>query len=421
MKILWFTNTPCSAVGVLNLGINTGGWLISLEKELKKIDSIDLNICFYYNKKTTSFEHNGTHFYPIFRKKRRFKVLKFWDRLFVNQRCNDEREVKELFAIISDIQPEIIHIHGTEDNFGLIQGKVDIPTVVSIQGILNPYYEKNYSGIPEQVTKRYESVLNKLFLRSTNSQYKIFQQKSERELEIFKHTKFILGRTDWDRRITNLLVPQSSYYISNEILRSSFYQYIWDKTKFSDSIQIVTIIKDSLYKGFETIVDAVVLLQQHSDLKFNWNVIGLKSTSNTVKIVKKWKNVDYSKLNISFHSSLAEQQVIDLLLASDIYCQVSHIENSPNSLAEAMILGMPIIATFAGGTSSMLENNKEGILVQEGEAYSIAGSILELSKNFTMANQYGKCAKERALHTHNGKNIAKRLIDTYSEVISKYK
>lgn len=40
----------------------------------------------------------------------------------------------------------------------------------------------------------------------------------------------------------------------------------------------------------------------------------------------------------------------------------SHIENSPNNLCEAMILGMPCIATDAGGTSTLLSNMKDGLL-----------------------------------------------------------
>ena len=50
------------------------------------------------------------------------------------------------------------------------------------------------------------------------------------------------------------------------------------------------------------------------------------------------------------------------MLKSDIFVSASHIENSPNNVAEAMILGMPCIATFAGGTSSYIEDNKNGIL-----------------------------------------------------------
>ena len=41
-------------------------------------------------------------------------------------------------------------------------------------------------------------------------------------------------------------------------------------------------------------------------------------------------------------------------------------ENSPNSLAEAMVSGMPIIAYNVGGISSMFENGKSGILVEAG-------------------------------------------------------
>lgn len=43
---------------------------------------------------------------------------------------------------INDFKPDIIHVHGTENNFGLIREHIDsnIPIVCSIQGLINPYY-----------------------------------------------------------------------------------------------------------------------------------------------------------------------------------------------------------------------------------------------------------------------------------------
>lgn len=89
------------------------------------------------------------------------------------------------------------------------------------------------------------------------------------------------------------------------------------------------------------------------------------------------------------------------------------IENSPNSLCEAMLLGLPIIVSYAGGTSSILNNGEEGILVQDGYPYSLAGAIIEVANNFPMAKNVRTHAEER----HDKNKIVNNLINTYNSII----
>ena len=60
------------------------------------------------------------------------------------------------------------------------------------------------------------------------------------------------------------------------------------------------------------------------------------------------------------------------MLASDLYVSASHIENSPNSVAEAQLIGMPCIATGVGGTATYIEHNISGIIVPPGDPYALA-------------------------------------------------
>lgn len=73
-----------------------------------------------------------------------------------------------------------------------------------------------------------------------------------------------------------------------------------------------------------------------------------------------------------------------------IFIHPSHIDNSPNGLCEAMLLGMPIIAIYAGGIPSLLVNRREGLLVQDGDPYAMAGAIIELLKDAGLAKGFGK-------------------------------
>jgi glycosyltransferase involved in cell wall biosynthesis len=415
MKVLWFANTACSAAKKLGLHEYAGGWLSSLEAELNRLPGVELAVCFYINRDVDHFIFGNTKYFPVVRKRKQFKVSRFLADFFANFENTDKKELVALNNIIEQYQPDVIHVHGSEDNFGLIAETCKIPIVISIQGLLTIYAEKYFDGIPFSIVKKYERPYNKLIRKTFSFKFALFQRKSIREKRILKMVNYVFGRTEWDKHATSILSPQSKYFVSNEILRTPFYNNVWSKTQFHTPLQIVTTLSDSLYKGFETIVNTCNVLLQQTGLSFEWHILGITHESDVVRLVHLWKNAE--PLNIYFHGQKDENQIMEFLKNSDIYVQPSHIENSPNSLCEAMALGMPIIASFAGGTNSLLEHNKEGLLFQPGEHYSLAGKILYLSANFQTAAEMAVAARKRAILRHNKEEIITSLLEKYNKMI----
>lgn len=415
-RILWLSPTPCGAIEKMAPNIVVGGWLQSLEKQLVCCEDIELHVIFYHESALKHFKFNKTDYYPIVCTNCDTKFGKLINKISLSNK-NDEKDLLKIKCLIDTIQPDLIHVHGTENNFGLIQKYIDIPVVISIQGLLSPYEEKFFSGISQFHSFIYEGIKSKIFFNSANSLFKRMKKNALREKEILKLSKYILGRTDWDKRITRILAPESRYFVSNEILRSVFYDHVWDKSNFERRIQIVSTSTGNLYKGLETIVKVSQILSSNSNVSFEWVVVGQSENGYLAKLVKRLLKVNYSDLNIHFKGKKTSDELVKILVDSDIYCQVSHIENSPNSLCEAMMIGMPIVASFVGGTDSLLINKRDGILVQDGDPYSYAGAITELLQNFEQAKEYGKMARIKSLERHNCDTIVKSLIETYATVL----
>ena len=419
MKVLWFTNTPSGAIEKLDpKNMFGGGWLVSLEKELIKEKSIELHIAFYWHENLQSFECNGVHYHPVYRNNGS-KFQRLLNRYF-KRIPDDQKELSKLLRIVNEIEPCIIHIHGTEDNFGLLNSKVKTPILLSIQGLLLPCFQMLYVGIPENIISKHEKLTQKLFLNTIKNHRFYFELRALREKEILLNSLNVMGRTNWDKEITQLLAPKSNYHLGNEILRDSFYQNQWEKKSFEKCIQLITTTSDSYYKGFETIVDTAMLLNEHN-FPFHWKVIGLNENSESVQVVKSWKKINLQNINIELVGKKHEHEISDLLLKSDIYVQTSHIENSPNSLCEAMMIGMPIIASNSGGTSSLLTNETDGQLFQNGDFYSLAGLIRSTSFEFEKAHEYAKNAREKAKNRHNKDKILAGIIDTYKQILDNEK
>jgi len=62
-----------------------------------------------------------------------------------------------------------------------------------------------------------------------NLEYSIFKKLALIEKMNLSNVRFIIGRTDWDRKIRRVLAPHSKYFHNDEILRDSFYKAEWKK------------------------------------------------------------------------------------------------------------------------------------------------------------------------------------------------
>lgn len=418
MRVLWFTNTPSLSADYLDSRSIGGGWIESLEAKLTKNPSIELGISFnLYNNKVKSFKINNTGYYPINIKtpKGKFKKLvSYWAKSIKN-----ENNIQPYLNIIQNFKPDIIHIFGTEGAFGLIISKTDIPCVIHIQGNLTICNQKWYSGITVIDALRYSKKMSLLKGTGLYHHYFLSKKRAFREREIFSHCKYFMGRTDWDRRISSVLSPRSKYFHCDEMMRSEFFLHQWVSQSHEINYIIITTIRDNIYKGLETIYECKrILNKMNLENKIVWKIAGIKKTDEISHLLERKYRCTFKENEIHLLGSLQEGELINEMLKADVFIHPSHIDNSPNSLCEAMLLGMPVIATFAGGIPSILENKKEGLLVQDGDPYALAGAIIELKQDSNYANELAINARAKAMRRHNPERIVNDLLNIYSSIVT---
>lgn len=417
INILWFSLSPCGSMRRFNEKRFIQGWMISLEDEIKKVPGINLSVAYISSKKENPFKYDGVTYYPICKNIPKNRIKRILSR-FNSYEKRDSIILPKLLRVVDIVKPDLIHIHGTEECFGLIQDAIkDIPIVFSIQGLIAPYTEKFFSGISYSDVKKHESFIDKIKQVSIVNNYKSFLYRSVRENHYLSKANYIFGRTFWDRDCTLALNPRRKYYVVNEILRPEFYIKQWKGFTSDNKVKIVSTISGGVYKGFETALKTAAILKQYSHLDFEWHIAGYTSRTKWVHISAKITNIKSEDNNIVFHGKIDADELSDLLCNSDIYVHVSHIENSPNSVCEAMMLGMPVIASYSGGTSSLLEHEKDGILYQDGDPYVLAGAIVELFQNKNKAMEYGSSARKKALCRHDKNRIINELITGYNSII----
>jgi glycosyltransferase involved in cell wall biosynthesis len=416
MRILWFTNTPSLASERLGTKTNIGGWISSLERQISALKEIQLGVAFHYGcGEPESFSINDTRYFtlPFVKEEGTIKgLLARWRHII-----EPEEELDLYLDIIRDFQPDLIHVFGSERSYGLISARCDIPVVLQIQGNLIVSSEKWFSGISYADILRYSRKKELLLGFGTFHDYYYFRKRALREEKILKQCKYIIGRTNWDRRITRLLAPDCIYFHCDELLRDEFYSKKWT-IHIAGKVTIFSTLSPVIYKGLEVILKAASLLKVSSKIDFEWQVAGVSGTERIIEIIEKIQKKRFNECNIRFRGSLGANDLIEGLLNSDYYVHTSHIENSPNSVCEAMLLGLPVIATFAGGTDSILQNGVEGVLVQDGDPYVLAGAILELEGDPEKVKRYSVNARQKALERHSPPKVINDTLSIYRRVLN---
>jgi len=419
MKVLWFTNTPSLAASKLALdSIVVGGWIESLEKHIKQKESIELGVAFMWKEgdSLSQMEIDGTRYYlipnPIKGKWKRYKSR-------VMASIEPESLLQTFLEVVEDFQPDLIHIFGTEYPYGLIIPHIDIPIAIWIQGNLTVYTQKWFSGLSRDLLIKKTPLQYRLKAIGPLNKYQRAINVAKREKEIFSNCKYFTGRTEWDRRLTRVLAPDAEYFHCDEVLREDFYKHTWIPHGEREKYLVLSTISPVLYKGLETVWETMKLLPALLNKQIEWRIAGIDDSDFIVKLVKKVYGSTSSDLNIRLLGKLNSNLLIEELLYCDLFVHPSHIDNSPNSVCEAMILGIPIVTTSTGGTSSLLTDQKEGILIQDGDCYSMTGAILEMLQHPDVASKMGSQARLRAVERHNPQRIVGELEIIYSQMMRK--
>ena len=149
---------------------------------------------------------------------------------------------------------------------------------------------------------------------------------------------------------------------------------------------------------------------------------------NTVQR-KKWKMASYSKYiydliikykledHVIFTGNLEPEKMKERYLKSHVFLCPSAIENSPNSLGEAMILGVPCIAAWVGGIPSMITHQKEGFLYQYNSSKMLAYYIKNVFENDEISQSISHFARVRARNTHDSIKNNEDLIGIYNQIM----
>lgn len=346
-------------------------------------------------------------------------------------------EVMEIHfrTILQKEKPDVVHIYGTEFEqcWAMSQAADPERTVVQIQGALTYIKDLAYAGLPERVCR--DTFLHRVLRRlhrggeSIELQKRLFEHRAELEQKTLAHAKYALGASNWGNVVARSINPQIQTFDCNLILRDSFYtDERWDFDRCEK--HSIYILFSYPVKGFHKFLEAMpMILHEYPDTqvyvvanKLPWRSYhGLKEKVQDAAPDYNWliqKQIERLNLqdHLHFVGHLSEQEVKERMLKSNVFVSASVIENQSTSLGEAMILGVPSVASCVGAIQEMITDGEDGFLYPFHEPYILANQILRIFDNPALARQFSEKGRAHAARTYDAETNCKKQLEMYETI-----
>jgi len=285
---------------------------------------------------------------------------------------------------------DIIHIHGTEHQYEVPLYNSTKPIIISIQGIISECIKV----LPKS---RYKT---KLFWELTKKY----------ELLAFKYFNNYICRTSFDSEFVNRHTSSANIVKIWEIIRPEFYVDI----KYLREKNILFLGGTNEMKGIQYCLSVLNELRKNDDYKLI--LVGKTDRNILSKMIKRGNFEFISNSAIIIKSVLTAAEIVDCYKKSICLLHPSLIDNSPNTVCEAQIAGLPVIASNVGGVSSLIEHEKTGLL-SSFDVTEISNNILRLTQDEKFWYEISDNSKSIARIRHNPKVILNDTINYYNSLI----
>lgn len=325
--------------------------------------------------------------------------------------------------VIQNLSPDLIHVWGSESNGGLITSRnpMEYPVLLEIQGIRGMVARVFHGGL----TLREQLAcigLKELFLRSSIFQErKRFESWGVYDREIISGHRFISCHSSWSVAQVKSINKKAKIFRVERLLRRPFYEHSpWKYT--GDPVIFCSAAYHSPFKGLHIAVRSLAVLRDHFP-GIQMRIAGLHQKAGfrqdgyMVWLTKEIKRLNLES-NITWLGPLTGSEIARELTNCSALVLPTFVESYCVALVEAMILGVPTVVSFNGGTAYLASDNDTALFFPPGDEAMCAYQIERLLIDQPLAHKISTRARELAIVRNDPVKIVQNQLKIYQSVIT---
>lgn len=414
MRIAWLIGTVFSKEMISSISKEqkgSGGWVYTQIQYLLLDENVDIlcviSVCDDYSR-DSSFECGNLKVYQI-----KDNPI----RLRINRNTFDKID-----KVLIENRIELLDVQGTETALSTYPAynSTKTLTINTLHGIAYQCYRFYSIGLPAGFLLFRRNLHDIITLHGVWESKLLMKRRAKMEENLFQHIKYVRGRTKWDYQSVVSVNQKIKYYHAELIMRDLFYQHEW-RLESARRNRIFTSQMRIPYKGMFILLEAIYEVKKiYPDIEIHipGNSIrrGFKRNGYEKYIFNKIKELGLEK-NIVLLGNLNADEMTQELLEARVFVMPSIIENSPNSLAEAQLIGTPSVSSLVGGVSDYITNGISGLMYNSLDPIMCAQAIIRLLSDSTLSESISLNERKIAKKRHNPHLITNSIVKCYSRII----
>lgn len=388
IRVLWLCPYPVFKLEkVLKIDrpvtTHAASWITNLSEELSSFDDVELHVATLspYVKAYRTGKMGNINFHVI-RYAVPFTLKGIPDAFNIAKKTAYATLRLRFLQLVRKIDPALIHAHGVEGPYALIASYLNKPYLVSIQGILEEYAS---------------------FGNETVSSTDL---RNERD-GVLRARNFGC-RTSFDKEFVQRTNPYATIFHLPEAMNPVYFERSWNG---QSSSQIVFVGSLNERKGLMVLLQAILSIESIKLL-----VVG-QGGGKYLEKVKAYIEATNMQHRVEFLGQQDARSIAKLHESSRMFVLPTFLDNSPNSLAEAMAVGIPSIASRVGGIPSMINDGTNGLLFTPGDVEDLKRCILSLMNSEELCNSISTAASKHAFQEHHPSIVAPKYLKVYKDLI----
>jgi glycosyltransferase involved in cell wall biosynthesis len=283
---------------------------------------------------------------------------------------------------LKDISPDLIHVWGSEGSYPSVFGGLNVPSIMSMQGILSEY--DRIGSFKHNWRMRLQAWYEKKWV---------------------KRARVITTESQWGMEKVRCIAPHADCRIVEYGVNPSFYRVPWRPDPATPCFMYSGGLE--WRKGFDLLLEALTI----APTPF-WKLWIAGSGPMLGDLMR------LQLPHAVFLGNMKWSEMQDRMSRSWGLVLPTRADTSPNAVKEARVIGLPVITSVHGGQSSYIQNGKSGIIVEPLTAYGIRNAMDLLASDFQQVTEMGASGHDEDREYFQPGRTSRGFASLYRELAS---